>query len=112
MKKTTLMMLILFTMTLQGQNKLLSSIEEYYDGSTWENIQGSNYEYDSHNNLIIQTYFSWNLDWEISMKVNYTYNVTIKSQKIYTNFGIQHLTNSKISQKTPIRIQAENLQKQ
>ena len=28
MKKTTLMMLILFTMTLQGQNKLLSSIEE------------------------------------------------------------------------------------
>ena len=78
MKKTTLMMLILFTMTLQGQNKLLSSIEEYYDGSTWENIQGSNYEYDSHNNLIIQTYFSWNLDWEISMKVNYTYNVNNK----------------------------------
>lgn len=71
-------MLILFTMTLQGQNKLLSSIEEYYDGSTWENIQGSNYEYDSHNNLIIQTYFSWNLDWEISMKVNYTYNVNNK----------------------------------
>ena len=75
MRKITLFILIGFTITLQGQNQLLSSIEENYFDSSWENSQGSNYEYDSNNNLIIETGVLWNITaWENSHKDNYTYD--------------------------------------
>lgn len=82
MKKTILFMLIVFTIALQGQNKLLSSVSEYYDGFSWENSGGVNYEYDSNNNLISETYFSWDNSsnkWENSGKTTYTYNSNNKS---------------------------------
>jgi hypothetical protein len=79
MKKTTLLMLIVFTITSQGQNKLLSSITQYYNGSSWENSYGYNYEYDGNNNLIAETYLNWdNGVWKIWDETTYTYNASNK----------------------------------
>jgi hypothetical protein len=82
MKKITLLMLIVFTtIKLQGQNKLLSSIDEFYDGASWVNTSGDNYEYDSNNNLISTNsylYNSSNSKWEIAAKESYVYNANNK----------------------------------
>lgn len=83
-------MLIAFTtITAHGQNKLLSSIQEYYDGSSWVNSQGYNYEYDSNNNLIAETDLEWNSTsgfWESNDKTTYTYNASNKvTQEIFQN---------------------------
>lgn len=90
MRKITLLMLIAFTtITAHGQNKLLSSIQEYYDGSSWVNSQGYNYEYDSNNNLIAETDLVWNSTsgaWESDDKTTYTYNASNKvTQEIFQN---------------------------
>ena len=64
-------------MTLYGQNKLLSATQEYYDGSNWQNSYGYNYEYDTNNNLTIETGLTWSFidsKWEYSDKITYTYN--------------------------------------
>jgi len=89
MKKITLLMLIAFTITLHGQNKLLSSIDENYDGFSWQIQSGNNYEYDSNNNLISDTFISWNgSNWEYSSKDNYSYNANNKTtQNIYQNWN-------------------------
>lgn len=79
MKKITLFMLIVFTIATHGQNKLLSSVNEYYNGGTWQNSWGHNYEYDSNNNLITEIYLNWVDDaWKIREKVTYTYNASNK----------------------------------
>ena len=87
MRKITLLMLIAFTtITAHGQNKLLSSIQEYYDGSSWVNSQGYNYEYDSNNNLIAETDLEWNSTsgvWKTIYKTTYTYNASNKVTQIY-----------------------------
>lgn len=71
------------TITLQSQNKLLSSIDEYYDGSTWQKNSGFNYEYDNNNNLIAETYYSWDTGtWEINDKAIYTYNLNNKVTQV------------------------------
>ena len=77
MKKITLLMLIVFTtVTMQAQNQLLSSIEEYNYSGNWVNGNGFNYEYDGNNNLIAETYYQWNnVAWENQDKTIYTYNV-------------------------------------
>jgi Secretion system C-terminal sorting domain len=86
-KKITLLMLIVFTITVQGQNKLLSSINESYYNNTWNNSSGFNYEYDSNNNLTAETYLDWdnlNNDWKIIDKTTYIYNASNKvTQEIY-----------------------------
>lgn len=72
-------MLIVFTITLQGQNKLLSSIDESFDGTTWQIFGGTNYEYNSNNNLITETRYSYdisNVSWGISGKSTYVYNAS------------------------------------
>lgn len=74
-------MLIIFTITAHGQNKLLSSLDQEYDGTNWLTYAGTNYEYDSNNNLIAETYSNYdytNSKWEISYKDNYTYDVSNK----------------------------------
>lgn len=80
-------MLFVFTMTLQGQNKLLSSLDEQYYNGTWNNSSGTNYEYDSNNNLITETGIDWNTTnnaWEIKTKTSYTYNANNKvTEEIY-----------------------------
>lgn len=77
-------MLFVFTMALQAQNKLLSSITEYYSGS-YSTSNGTNYEYDSNNNLIKESYLNWdNNAWEIKDVTSYTYNASNKvTEEIY-----------------------------
>ncbi|TDD99466.1 T9SS type A sorting domain-containing protein [Flavobacterium cellulosilyticum] len=82
MKKITLLMLIACTITMQGQNKLLSSTQEYYDGSNWQKINATNYEYNTNNNLTVETNYSWdflNNKWKNSYKYSYTYNLSNKA---------------------------------
>lgn len=78
MKKTTLLMFIVFSaIALQAQNKLLSSTDEYYDGTSWQIYAGNNYEYDSNNNLIKETYYNYDFLtglWKISYSTSYTYD--------------------------------------
>lgn len=87
MKKITLLMLIVFTMTTHAQNKLLSSIYESYFNNAWSVSSGNNYVYDSNNNLTAETYLSWdssNNAWKISSKSTYTYNASNKvTEEIY-----------------------------
>lgn len=88
MKKITLLMLLVFTITTQAQNKLLSSISEFYNNNTWETNSGENYEYDTNNNLITETGINWdnvNNAWaDINYKTTYTYNASNKvTQAIY-----------------------------
>lgn len=79
MKKLYTIAMMLFVITLQGQNKLLSSIQESYNGSSYQNYSGYNYEYDGNNNLITETYVEWvNGLWKIKEKVTYTYNANNK----------------------------------
>ncbi len=82
MKKITFLILIaLITITTHGQNKLLSSIREYYNGSSWQKSGGENYEYDSNNNLTSETSLSWDSStstWNKYRKTTYTYNANNK----------------------------------
>ncbi|QBN19910.1 T9SS type A sorting domain-containing protein [Flavobacterium nackdongense] len=83
MKKITLLSLIVFTITSQAQNKLLSSIIENYNGSSWQKYAGHNYEYDSNNNLISETFLFWNyVEWVIEDKTNYTYDANNKVTEV------------------------------
>ncbi len=77
--KTTLLLITLLTVSvLNAQTQLLSSIDEYDssgNGSSWENSQGYNYEYDTNDNLISTTSYYWNVGvWIESYKEIYTYN--------------------------------------
>lgn len=82
MKKITLLMLIIFTtITLKSQNKLVSSIDEYYNGTSWQKSRGVNYEYDSNNNLITQTGYTYdflNSSWAFYEKTIYVYDASNK----------------------------------
>ena len=85
-------MLIVFSITSQGQNKLLSQVQQYYDSgnNVWHDNTGSNYEYDSNNNLISETRLNfWQSNaWKISSKESYTYNASNKViEQIYQNWN-------------------------
>ena len=85
------MLFVFMTITLQAQNKLLSSVTQYLDGNgVLQNGQGSNYEYDNNNNLISETSLSfWQTkSWQISSKDSYTYNASNKVLvNIYQNWN-------------------------
>ena len=92
MKKITLLMLIAFTtIASPAQNKLLSSIDEYYNGTSWEKSRGTNYEYDSNNNLITETYYQYDLNtssWINADKTTYVYDVNNKmTSETYQNWN-------------------------
>ena len=82
MRKITLLMFIGFSsIALQAQNKLLSSIDEYYNGTSWEIFSGNNYEYDSNNNLTKETYYNYDAVaglWKISYTTSYVYDANNK----------------------------------
>ena len=82
MKKITLLMFIVFpAIALQAQNKLLSSTDEYYDGTSWRIYAGNNYEYDSNNNLTKETYYNYDSVaglWKISYTTSYAYDANNK----------------------------------
>ena len=82
------MLIVFTTITTQAQNKLLSSIGQYHDGNGgWQNGNGSNYEYDSNNNLTLETSLNWDNvtnSWTINDKNFYTYNASNKvTENIY-----------------------------
>jgi hypothetical protein len=81
MKKIYTIAVLLFVFTLQGQNKLLSNIQESYYNDSWHNANATNYEYDNNNNLISETNLEWDNGinvWKIKEKVTYTYNSNYK----------------------------------
>ncbi len=83
MRKITLLILLVFTITVQGQDKLLSSIEETYNGTTWENSIAHNYEYDSNKNLVSETELLWETGvWKNDEKIIYTYNASNNATEI------------------------------
>ncbi|MFC6877460.1 T9SS type A sorting domain-containing protein [Flavobacterium myungsuense] len=92
MKKITLLLLFVVAITAHGQNKLLSSIDEYYSVTTWEKSSGSNYEYDNNNNLVGEYRMNWNNSnstWENSGKTTFTYNAGNKvTQELNQNWNI------------------------
>jgi hypothetical protein len=82
MKKITFLVLTLITTTFFGQDKLTSSLSEFFDGSSWTPFNTSEFTYDNDNNLteIID------LDWDIGTSqwikfgvATYTYNANNKS---------------------------------
>ena len=81
MKKTLQLLLIVFTITIQGQNKIFSASSQYYNkvSSSWQNYSAGNYEYDSNNNVISATSFQWSTGlWENYFKTIFTYNANNK----------------------------------
>ena len=97
MKQTLLLILLLVTVTTQGQDKIESEIEESYNGASWTNSHGRNYVYDSNNNLISETYFNWDntSGWTQSYKDNYTYNANnMATENISQDWEVNQWVNS------------------
>ncbi len=75
MKKITLLCFLLSSIITFSQTQLLSRLDETYNGVTWENSSGYNYEYDGNNNLKFETYLSWDgTSWVEFYKTEYIYN--------------------------------------
>jgi hypothetical protein len=93
MKKTLLLITLLSVCSVNAQNQLLSSVDQFDTGNvTWENNGGSNYEYDANNNLISTTEYSWDgTSWNESYKDTYTYNT---NGKVMTNISQSYDTNT------------------
>ncbi|WP_339659933.1 T9SS type A sorting domain-containing protein [uncultured Polaribacter sp.] len=90
MKKITFLFFVLVSVTLFGQNKLTSSVREYFDGSNWSNSGRSEYTYDDNKNLTKETELSWDYltsQWKESYATNYVYNSDNKViTETYENF--------------------------
>lgn len=85
-------MLIVYTITAHGQNKLLSSVVEDYQSGNWQKNSGTNYEYDTNNNLILETELQWNSGnntWKIQYKITYTYNASNKVTELVNQYANQ-----------------------
>ena len=75
MKKITFLFLTLCSLTIFGQVKLTSSLTEFFDGTSYTNIEKSEFTYGSSNNLLGETGFSWiATEWKKSSESIYTYN--------------------------------------
>lgn len=88
MKKITFF-LIFCSITIFGQVKLTSNLEESFNGTNWSNSSKTSYEYDSNANLILETFQRWNSSWNNSYTISYTYNannkVVEKVEKVWNN---------------------------
>lgn len=99
MKKITLLLLLFFTVYSYSQTQLLSRIDEVDIGSgTYVNSTGFNYEYDSNNNLVVETLYFWDTNaWVVFTEVTYTYNTINKATEVVYksyNFLTDALENS------------------
>lgn len=76
MKKITFLLFMSLSFSFFGQDKLTSSINEYFDGTEWKNGGRVTYSYDANNNLINETYYSWSGDanWAINGKQTNSFN--------------------------------------
>ena len=95
MKKITLLFLLLFTVHSYSQSQLLSSVDETFNGSIWENSSGYNYEYEG-NNLKTEVQFFWSgIDWAESDKTTFTYNNNNKAiEEVYQFYNGTQYENS------------------
>lgn len=83
MKKNFLLILSFFTMTLQSQNKIKSSLSEIFNGTTWDKSSGMDFEYDGNNNLITEIQYNWEISgWGKSSETTYTYNTANKATEM------------------------------
>lgn len=75
MKKLLLLIALVTLNFLNAQTELQSSVDQSWNGSSWDNNQAYNYEYDANNNLTTTTSYVWNNGaWEELYKETYTYN--------------------------------------
>tara|TARA_R110002096_G_scaffold109079_1_gene238795 strand:- start:36074 stop:37204 length:1131 start_codon:yes stop_codon:yes gene_type:complete len=95
MKKITLLFLLLFTVYSYSQSQLLSSVDETFNGSVWENSTGYNYEYEG-NNLKTEAQFFWDgTAWTESDKTTFTYNTNNKAiEEVYQFYNGTQFENS------------------
>lgn len=83
MRNFLLYTLVLFSLSLQAQTKLLSSITETYDGITYTNNYGEDYLYDNNNNLIELIQYTWDgANWNEISKYLFSYNTDNRSTEI------------------------------
>lgn len=94
MKKLLLIVFLFFSaIYVQGQNKIESSLEEFYNNGVWEVSSGTNYQYDSNNNLLSESHYSYNgTNWLPLYKAIYTYNANNKAVTRIEQF-VNSLTN-------------------
>jgi hypothetical protein len=81
MKKITFLLLTFLTLTVSGQDKLTSSVYEYYDGTNWIENSKSEFTYDNSKNLTEQAELYWDSSssqWIKSYATKYTYNTNNK----------------------------------
>lgn len=88
MKKQLLLVALVALNFLNAQTELRSSIEQSWNGTSWNNNQGFNYEYAANNNLIAETSYFWNNGaWEELYKEVFTYNSNNRiTSEIYQDF--------------------------
>jgi len=88
MKKQLLLIALITFNVLHAQTKLLSAIQQDWNGSSWENYEGTNFEYDTNNNLITSSYYEWhNGAWRELGQAIYTYNSNNRvTQEAYKEF--------------------------
>jgi hypothetical protein len=81
MKKSLLIGLMFFSAVyVQSQNKIESSLEESYNNGVWELSSGTNYQYDTNDNLLSETrYYYDGSGWSPFYKTIYTYNANNKA---------------------------------
>jgi hypothetical protein len=82
MKKITFLILTLITTTFFGQDKLTSSLSEFFDGSSWLPINTSEFTYDDDDNLTEIIDLDWDTgtsQWIKSEVSTYTYNANNRS---------------------------------
>ncbi|KGL63904.1 T9SS type A sorting domain-containing protein [Polaribacter sp. Hel1_85] len=89
MKKITLLLSIFATTLILGQDKLTSSLGEYFDGTNWLDSSKTTYQYDDNGNLTEETEFYWNsTNWVKGYTSKYTYNSNNKSLvETYINYN-------------------------
>ena len=91
MKKITLLCFLLSSIFTFSQTQLLSRLDETYNGTTWENSSGYNYEYDSNNNLKFEIYLSWDgTSWSEFGKTIYNYTNNKLTEQIFQYFDINN----------------------
>lgn len=90
MKKITIVLTFFICLSLNAQNQLLSSKNQFLNSSTnvWEDIGGKDYEYDSNGRLSSETQYTFSASGsQPSSKIIYTYNAnsTVELFQEYNN---------------------------
>ena len=96
MKKITFLLFIFMTTIVVSQNKLTSSLGEYFDGTNWVNSSKSEFTYDNSANLTQETELYWDSSssqWIRSYTTTYTYNANNRvTLEFYQQYNDNTLT--------------------